>query len=132
MIELVIQMEDCIDVLKTLHPEFDFVLLFDHSNGHDRLQPNGLSISKINVKYGGKQPKMRESILDDPSYFGPFHNDTFKLQLGDTQQMTFPLDADDEDGPCYIPLQKRAQKRHDKKTGKMKEEEILRVDLILH
>ena len=51
------------------------------------MQPNGLTISKINVKYGDKQPNMRESILDDPGYFGPFHNDNFKLQLGDIQQI---------------------------------------------
>jgi hypothetical protein len=32
---MVLQMEDCIDVMKVLHPEVDVLLLFDHSCGHD-------------------------------------------------------------------------------------------------
>ena len=34
---MVIQLEDCVDVLKHLYPDFDFLFLVDHSNGHDRL-----------------------------------------------------------------------------------------------
>jgi hypothetical protein len=56
---LVIQMEDCVDSLQTLFPEFDILFLFDHSNGHDRLvQPDGLNLRKIRKNFGGKQPKM--------------------------------------------------------------------------
>ena len=33
---MIIQFEDCINVVKTLYPEFDFMFLFDHSCGHDR------------------------------------------------------------------------------------------------
>jgi hypothetical protein len=32
---MVLQMEDCIDVMKVLHPDVDVLLLFDHSCGHD-------------------------------------------------------------------------------------------------
>ena len=53
-----IQVEDCIDCMKVLYPNYDIVFLFDHSNGHDRLQPNGLSVNKIRKGFGGKQPKM--------------------------------------------------------------------------
>ena len=35
---IILQLEDCIDVLNVLFPYFDFIFLFDHSNGHDRLQ----------------------------------------------------------------------------------------------
>ena len=73
---MVVQFEDCIDVLQYLHPDFDFMFIFDHSNGHDRLQSDGLSISKINVKHGGKQPHMRSSELSS-EHFGPFHNSEF-------------------------------------------------------
>jgi hypothetical protein len=38
---MIIPFEDCIDVVKTLHPEFDFVFLFDHSCGHDIQRPDG-------------------------------------------------------------------------------------------
>ena len=50
---MVLQLEDCVDVLKVLHPDFDFIFLFDHSNGHDHcMQPNRLSLNKISVRYG--------------------------------------------------------------------------------
>jgi len=107
---MVIQLEDCVDVLQVLYPHFDFAVLFDHSNGHDRLQPNG---PKIGIRYGGEQPKMRSSKLDSEIYFGPYHDESYKLQKGDMQEMTFPMDAKDEDGPCYFPIQKRSAKRHD-------------------
>jgi len=45
---MIIQFEDCIDVVKTLYPEFDFIFLFDHSCGHDRQRPDGLSVPKVN------------------------------------------------------------------------------------
>jgi hypothetical protein len=40
---IVLQMEDCVDCLQVLYPMFDFVFLFDHSNGHNRMKPDGLN-----------------------------------------------------------------------------------------
>ena len=34
---MVIQFEDAVDVLRVMHPIFDFVFLFDHSSGHANL-----------------------------------------------------------------------------------------------
>ena len=127
---MVLQMEDCIDCLSVLYPSFDIVLLFDHSNGHDRMQPDGLSVSKIGIKYGGKQPHMRNSKLTDPHLFGPYHTKDFKLQPGDTQSMSFSSDADNIDGPCSYSLPKREAKRHDKTSGKTQHKDILKIDLI--
>ena len=42
---MVIQLEDCIDVLKVQFPDFDVVVLVDHSNGRNRLQPDGLNMN---------------------------------------------------------------------------------------
>jgi hypothetical protein len=33
---MIIQFEDCVDIVKTLHPDFECVFLFYHSCGHDR------------------------------------------------------------------------------------------------
>ena len=44
---MVLQLEDCIDIMKVLYPQFDCVFLFDHSNGHDRMKPDGLSTKKL-------------------------------------------------------------------------------------
>jgi hypothetical protein len=41
---MVLQFEDVVDVLKVLHPEFQFVLLFDHSSGHAKQRPDGLNV----------------------------------------------------------------------------------------
>lgn len=38
---MVLQMEDCIDVMRVLKPDFDILFLFDHSRGHDTQQEDG-------------------------------------------------------------------------------------------
>jgi len=51
---MVIQLEDCIDVLQALHgDEHDHFFMFDHSNGHDRKKPDGLNAKAMNKGYGG-------------------------------------------------------------------------------
>ena len=44
--QMIIQLEDIIDVLKFTHPHFDFLFIFDHSNRHECLRPNGLNLTK--------------------------------------------------------------------------------------
>ena len=55
---MVLQVEDCVDILQHTYPQFELLFLLDHSNGHDRMRPNGLNINKLNIRYGGKQPAM--------------------------------------------------------------------------
>jgi hypothetical protein len=43
---MVIQLEDCVDVLKHLYPQHDFLFLFDHSSGHDKQRDDGLNVKK--------------------------------------------------------------------------------------
>jgi hypothetical protein len=45
---MVLQFEDAVDVLKTMHPLYDFVFLFDHSSGHAKQQPDGLNQHRMN------------------------------------------------------------------------------------
>ena len=124
---MVIQLEDCIDVLQTQFPDFDFIFLVDHSNGHDRLQPDGLNLNKISVRYGGKQPIMRNTKLTSPNLFGPFHTKEYALQLGDTQIMQF---SDTDPGPCYYNDHERSTKRHDRNTGKKRVRNMVKHNLI--
>jgi hypothetical protein len=58
---MVLQFEDCVDVVKVLHPECDCIFLFDHSCGHDRKRPDGLCANSIRKGFGGKQPMMRDT-----------------------------------------------------------------------
>ena len=78
---MVVQFEDCIDVLQHLYPDFDFVVfLFDHSNGHEQKQPNGLNLKRLNFGFGGTQPHMRDTVIT-PDLLGPYHNLTSHCNL---------------------------------------------------
>ena len=123
---MILQLEDCVDVLKVLFPDFDFIILFDHSNGHDRLQTDGLSITKINVGYGRTQPKMKPSKVPTSS-FGPFHSDSYALQPGDTQRMQYTaVDA----GPCNMTEGERNSSKYDRSRGETRIRDILVQDLV--
>ena len=82
-----VQFKDCIDVFNVLFPNFDFIFLFDHSNGHNNMQPNSLNANKISICFDGKQPHMRDAVIDSPRLLGPFHTSDHELQLGSSQKM---------------------------------------------
>jgi hypothetical protein len=124
---MVMQMEDCIDCLQTLYPSFDICFLFDHSNGHDRLQPDGLNSNRINKNFGGKQPTMRSSVIKTKDYLGPFHSDQYKLQVGDTQSMTF---AHDDPGPFYLSPADVEKRKYDVETNRQRQRPILKERLV--
>jgi hypothetical protein len=112
---MVLRLEDCIDYLKVLYPNFDYVFLFDHSNGHDRMQPGGLNAAKVGKNIGGKQSKMQDTVLIDASSFGPYHNISSKLQQGSMQTMSF---TENDCGLFYMTPSERKRRRIDRKTGK--------------
>jgi hypothetical protein len=107
---MVLQMEDCIDVVKNLWPQFDYVFLFDHSCGHDRRWPDGLTTKSLSKGFGGAQTNMRESKIeaDNSDNMGP-HARKLTLKLGDKQSMQF---SSTNDGPCWMsPAQRLATKK---------------------
>jgi hypothetical protein len=124
---MVLQLEDVVDCLTVLYPDYEYLFLFDHSNGHDRLQPNGLNVNRVNKYYGGKQAVMRDSVLNSPGCFGPYHNETFDLQLGSTQRMVY---KGTDPGPFYMGTAERESRREDKKNGKVVSKYIKRSKLI--
>ena len=52
---IMLQMEDCIDVMNLLYPQYDVLFLFDHSCGHVRQRKDGLNVENMSKSYGGKQ-----------------------------------------------------------------------------
>ena len=45
---MIIQVDDCIDCLKALYSDkYDYLFLFDHSNSHDRMSDDALSLNLI-------------------------------------------------------------------------------------
>lgn len=104
---MVLQLEDCADVLKSLHPEFDFVFLFDHSCGHDRGRDDGLNVSKMRSGYGGAQRTMHSTeIKAEKGYLGKYQR---TLEVGDVQHMVF---REGDDGPFWLTPEQRAERMH--------------------
>ena len=109
-----VQFEDVVDCLQILYPEFEFVSLFDHSQGHARKRNGALSALNMSKGYGGAQAKMRETmIVQEEGYLGP-HSPI--LKVGDTESLVFlPTDST---GPWYLSPEQQQLQRHDRPTGK--------------
>ncbi len=43
---MVLQLEDCVDVIMPLYPEYEHLFQFDHSSGHNKQREDGLNIKK--------------------------------------------------------------------------------------
>jgi hypothetical protein len=96
-------LEDCADVVKILYPQYDFLFLFDHSCGHDRMPDDALRVDRMNKGYGGEQNIMKESIIKSVhGYLGPHDHDR-KLNVGDVPSMVFsPRDDATERGQRLV------------------------------
>ena len=107
---MIVQFEDIVDVLKVLYSnQYDFIFYFDHSSGHDRLRPDGLSEKTMNKMYGGTQNKMRDTTIQDDTYLGLFSHPE-RLKVGQVQSMQFqPYN----DGPFYLSPAERECKKND-------------------
>ena len=112
---MVLQLEDCTDVVTTLYPDFDFLFLFDHSCGHDKQREDGLNAHNMIKGFGGKQRKMRHTIIkQEEGYLGPYPR---TLNVGDTQKMVF---TEDDVGPWWMSQTERTNRKIDQVTHKHK------------
>jgi hypothetical protein len=48
-----LQLEDVVDALSTIFPQFDLVFLFNQSSGHTKMRIDSLHIRNMNVSQGG-------------------------------------------------------------------------------
>ncbi|KAI2490938.1 hypothetical protein MHU86_23626 [Fragilaria crotonensis] len=103
---MAIQLEDVVDCLKIFRPQFDFVFMFDHSQGHARKKDGALDADSMSRSFGGKQPKMHSSVITS-NCLGPFDS---ILQVGDQQSMVF--EADDQ-GPWWLATAEQARRKYD-------------------
>jgi hypothetical protein len=89
---MVLQLEDCTDTFKVLHPSFDIVYELDHSSGHDKEKADGLTTtpSMLGWEHGGKQRSMRSSELGIKNTGTVRHERCIKL--GEVQHMSFRID----------------------------------------
>jgi hypothetical protein len=123
--DMILQLEDIVDCLKTIYPQFDYYFLFDHSNGHDRKRPDGLCVNKVSKYYGGSQPIMRESVVIE-SDIGPYEGPGI-LRAGDVHVKVF---KEEDSGPINLTNRMREERRYDKVVGK--KEVQLSKDELMH
>ena len=112
---MVLQLEDCADVVQILHPTYDYIFLFDHSCGHDKQRPDGLSVNRMTKSFGGAQPAMRNYLLLSDEYLGSYEHDK-KLRAGEEQEFVY---KGGDDGPFWMSIAEREERRHDKTTDKI-------------
>ena len=95
---MALQIEDAFDVVSVKYPDFNFVILMDQSSCHGKKIEGGLNAMEMSVRFGGSQPKMRNTIINE---LGNYQS---QLQVGDIQSLTFNY-SDDE--PFYLSPNKR-------------------------
>jgi hypothetical protein len=111
-----LQFEDVVDYLQVLYPDYEFVFLFDHSQGHARKQDGALSALNMSKGYGGAQTLMRDTIIvQAEGYLGPYSP---ILKVGDTQSLVYKGTTDS--GPWYLTPEQKELQRHDRPTGRNK------------
>ncbi len=70
-VHMVLQMEDCLDVMRVLHPQYEVLLLFDYSCGHTPQREYRLNVENMSMSYGGKQRIIWPSpIREERGYLG--------------------------------------------------------------
>ena len=119
---MMMQFEDCIDVVTTLHPKFECMFLFDHSCRHSWQGLDGLSVTKVNKTAGGVQPKIKSKMETD-EFLSPF---PATLQVGEFHQMVF---EEGDAGPFYKSALEQEATKFDCWTGastsKMRKKEAM-------
>jgi hypothetical protein len=60
-----LQLEDVVDALSTIFPQFDLVFLFDQSSGHTKMRIDSLHIRNMNVSHGGSVGMMHDTIIQE-------------------------------------------------------------------
>ena len=107
-------LEDVVNCLMVLYPEFEFVFLFDHSQGHARKRHGALNAQQMSQNYGGTQPIMRDTtIMNTIGYLGS-HLPCL-LDVGQVQSLVYKAE---DIGPWYLSPEQRELQRHNKPTGR--------------
>jgi len=123
---MAVQLEDCVDCLRVCFPEYDFVFLFDHSQGHTKNRMGALQASTVGLQFGGEEPIMCDSEITE-GCLGPFAP---KLKVSDIQKMVF---QSSNTGPFYLSDQEKERHCYDQNmignTRKDKTMKVLKKEL---
>ena len=119
-----LQLEDCLDFLAVIFPNYDYLFLYDQSSGHTKMRDDGLLVSNMNISYGGAVNTMHDSVIKELDKFNS------KLTIGEVQKMNF---TKHDRGPFWLsPLEcikSKYDKIHDSTIKKDKTKIELLVEL---
>jgi hypothetical protein len=116
---MVLQLEDCVDCLTVLFPDYEFLFLLDLSCVHDRQWEDSLNMGNMNMSCSGNKPKMQETKIEqERGYLGPYRRE---LHPGDTQKMIFTLE---DIGPFWMCHEEQEKNRHETEIERQVLEEI--------
>ncbi|CAN0317357.1 unnamed protein product, partial [Hapterophycus canaliculatus] len=59
------QVEDMMDAHEVIEPHMQLVIEVDHSSGHAKQREDGLNVANMNVRYGGKQRVLRDTVMTE-------------------------------------------------------------------
>ena len=118
---IALQMEDAFDVLSIVFPHCDFVFLLDQSSGHGKRRKGGLDAKNMNLHWGGKKEKMRETVVTEN---GP-HRATHLA--GELQCMQF---IETDQGPFYLTPEQRIERKYPRETGEIKRRDKTITELL--
>jgi hypothetical protein len=115
-----VQLEDVVDCLRILYPEYEVMFLFDHSQqGHARKRNGALNAIQMSRTYGGAQAIVRDTTILDADDFLGSHLPR-SLNVGDVQSFVF---KPGDNGPFYLTPEQRQIQRYNRQTGKIKQVE---------
>jgi hypothetical protein len=126
---MALQVEDVVDCLQVLYPGHDVVMLFDHSQGHDRQRDGALNAPALSKGFGGAQPFMRDSKMKQQD-LGPYNSGPDGLKDGDVQRMNWRTRADGDVGPFNLTETQREACRWDRPTDKFETKDKTKERLI--
>ena len=102
--------------------------MFDHSCGHDKKRPDGLNVNGMTKGYGGKQAKMKKSLMvQEEGYLGEFYREVNLLKVNEYQSMVF---SSEDDGPIGLSKIDRESTKYDRDTGKTKTVKYKMAELV--
>ena len=98
----VLQVEDCTNILKALHPGIHFIFIFDHPYRHGREIEDRLNAMKMNSGYVGAQLEiLPTNIKQEVGCLGPHEK---VLEVGDENNM---LSQEGGNVPIWMTPQER-------------------------
>ena len=133
---------DIMDCLEVIEPRKQLAIEVDHSAGHAKYLPDGLHVANMNVKYGGKQKVLRDSVMTEgclgpgsakmhlnggewSTIFDPkltTKTVDLKPKLGEVQRMSFGPD----DRPPFYDWEAPANDKVVTRRGKVEKEGYVR------